>query len=405
MVSYIPPPPPWLKIFFNPLVFKREISKLGVIVLITSISLLPVIQVTVYAQLQQQQPQPPIISVKITSHEQGQDVPVGELTISGTSTDDTTSDCTVYADVNDLKPFQKAIATGPGGLNDYSTWNFTYTQNYHLIVNGTNELTSKLSCVSSPTNLTKWNSVVVNGVAEAGGAREEQQNSLGDDVTSSLPPVVIDMEEGDNNNNYNNNNTAATTTTTTPLQSPCCPSNGYIANAGTDQTVLEGTIITLNGSGNNNNNKSSSNIGNTAAANYLWRQMDGPAIILNGNNTVHPTFVAPNYPNDTKYTFALEVYDSQVVNNINDNNQTGSAIDTVNIIVKDANMKAKSPDSPQQEDDNTGEQSDQDELPDEVTTGEEDDDDASVAEFSDGSDADDSDDISGVSGEGGDASE
>jgi hypothetical protein len=92
-------------------------------------------------------------------------------------------------------------------------------------------------------------------------------------------------------------------------------------------------------------------------------------IILNGNNTAHPTFVAPNYPNDTKYTFALEVYDSQVVNN-NNNNQTGSAIDTVDIIVKDANMEAKSPDSPQQEDDNTGEQSDQDELPDEVTTGE-----------------------------------
>jgi hypothetical protein len=147
----------------------------------------------------------------------------------------------------------------------------------------------------------------------------------------------------------------------TTLPSPCCPSNGYIANAGPDQTVSEGTIITLNGSGNNNNNKSSSNIGITAAANYLWRQMNGPAIILNGNNTAHPTFVAPNYPNDTKYTFALEVYDSQVVNN-NNNNQTGSAIDTVDIIVKDANMEAKSPGSLQEQDDNTGEQSDQDEL-------------------------------------------
>ena len=151
------------------------------------------------------------------------------------------------------------------------------------------------------------------------------------------------------------------TTTATPLPSPCCPSNGYIANAGPDQTVLEGTIITLNGSGNNNNNKSSSTIVNTAAANYLWRQMDGPAIILNGNNTAHPTFVAPNYPNDTKYTFALEVFDNQVVNN---NNQTGSAIDTIDIIAKDANMEAKSPGSLQEQDDNdnTGEQSDQDEL-------------------------------------------
>jgi hypothetical protein len=189
----------------------------------------------------------------------------------------------------------------------------------------------------------------------------------------------------------------------TTLPSPCCPSNGYIANAGPDQTVSEGTIITLNGSGNNNNNKSSSTIVNTAAANYLWRQMDGPAIILNGNNTAHPTFVAPNYPNDTKYTFALEVYDSQVVNN--NNNQTGSAIDTVDIISKDANMEAKSPGSLQEQDDNTGEQSDQDELSDEGTTGEEDDDDASVAEFSDGSDADDSDDSSGDGGEGGDAAE
>jgi hypothetical protein len=113
---------------------------------------------TIYAQLQNP------LGLKITSHEQGQDVPVGELTISGTSTDNATSDCTVYADVNDIKPFQKALATGPGGVNDYSRWNFTYTQNYHLIVNGTNELTSKLSCLSSPANLTKWNSVIVLGV-------------------------------------------------------------------------------------------------------------------------------------------------------------------------------------------------------------------------------------------------
>ena len=87
------------------------------------------------------------------------------------------------------------------------------------------------------------------------------------------------------------------TSTTTP--SPCCPSNGHIANAGSDQTVLEGTIITLNGS--NNSNKIS-NIENTAK--YLWRQTAVPSIILNGNNTDHPNFVAPNYPNDTKYTFA-----------------------------------------------------------------------------------------------------
>ncbi|HZC48477.1 MAG TPA: hypothetical protein VE244_05395 [Nitrososphaeraceae archaeon] len=112
---------------------------------------------------QQDQEATSTIGVKITSPSIGQQVPVGELTISGISTDNATTDCTVYADWNDQKPFQKAMATGPGGVNDYSTWNFTYTKNYNLITNGTNNLTSKLSCLSSPTNVTKWNSVNVTG--------------------------------------------------------------------------------------------------------------------------------------------------------------------------------------------------------------------------------------------------
>src|SRR5918995_184135 len=122
----------------------------------------------VQAQLQQQQSSP-IIGIKITSPIADQEVPVGELTISGISTDNSTTDCTVYADWNNLKPFQTAVATGPGGVNDYSTWNFTYTPQYHIITNGTNELTAKLSCFddsnSGTTNLTKWNSVNVTGGA------------------------------------------------------------------------------------------------------------------------------------------------------------------------------------------------------------------------------------------------
>jgi Bacterial Ig domain len=132
----------------------------------------------VYAQQQLQQQ---LIGVKITSPSSGQQVPVGELTISGTSTDDTTTDCTVYADWNDQKPFQKTVATGPGGLDDYSNWTFTYTEDYHLITNGTNELTAKLSCLSNPTNLTKWNSVNVTGIeyseqSEDDAKPEEGQN-------------------------------------------------------------------------------------------------------------------------------------------------------------------------------------------------------------------------------------
>jgi F5/8 type C domain len=107
---------------------------------------------------------PNLVGVRITSHTTGQQVPVGQLTISGTSTDNPTTDCQVSVDVNDVKPLQNATATGPGGVNDYSTWQFTYTEDYQLIQEGVNELTSKLSCLSNPTNIARYYSVNIIGV-------------------------------------------------------------------------------------------------------------------------------------------------------------------------------------------------------------------------------------------------
>jgi hypothetical protein len=118
------------------------------------------------------------IGVKITSPARDQQVPVGSLKISGTSTDNATSnDCTVYALWDDLKPYQKVEPTGPSGTDDYSNWTFTYTSAYHLITNGTNQLTAKISCLASPSssstttvgsssssNLTKWYSINVTGM-------------------------------------------------------------------------------------------------------------------------------------------------------------------------------------------------------------------------------------------------
>src|SRR5919205_1328326 len=49
-------------------------------------------------QKEMQHPSNPV-SVKITSPATGQKVPVGELKISGTSTDNATTDCQVYVDV------------------------------------------------------------------------------------------------------------------------------------------------------------------------------------------------------------------------------------------------------------------------------------------------------------------
>jgi hypothetical protein len=169
----------------------------------------------VQAQLQQQQP---MLGIKITSPSTGQQVPVGELIISGTSTDNVTSDCTVYADWNNTKPFQTATATGPGGVNDYSKWTFTYTDDYHLITNGTNNLTSKLSCVGDDSNvgtanLTKFYSVNVIGVTESSERQaldEEAQQNNGSNFSSS--PSFPSVTRGNDDNND--------TATTTPPEDP-----------------------------------------------------------------------------------------------------------------------------------------------------------------------------------------
>jgi hypothetical protein len=105
-------------------------------------------------------PQP--LSIKITSHNQNQTVPANRpLTISGVSSDNVNSNCTVYADWNDQKPLQQTTPTGPNGINDYSNWTFTYTGNYHPMTDGANELTSKLDC---GTGQVKYYTVNVTGV-------------------------------------------------------------------------------------------------------------------------------------------------------------------------------------------------------------------------------------------------
>ena len=103
--------------------------------------------------------------VKITSPAPSQEVPAGQLNVLGTSTDNSTTDCQVLVDLNDIKPMQNTTAAGAGGQQDYSNWTFTYTSKYHLITEGVNELTAKLSCIDNPANVTKYYSVNVTGVA------------------------------------------------------------------------------------------------------------------------------------------------------------------------------------------------------------------------------------------------
>ena len=104
------------------------------------------------------------LGVKIVFPVNGRHVSVGELVLIGTSTDNEISDCHVYADWNDIKPFQKVLAAGPHRPDDYSTWTFSYTEPYHLIEEGSNELTAKLFCHFDSMNFTKYYTINVTGV-------------------------------------------------------------------------------------------------------------------------------------------------------------------------------------------------------------------------------------------------
>jgi hypothetical protein len=128
--------------------------------------------------------------VKIESPEKNQYVPIGPITVSGTSSDNSTTDCQVYVDWNDLKPPQKARAAvlltnnnntnlgdGQSG-NNYSNWTYTFTKEYHEITNGTNELTAKLECLAYPSNYTKFFSVNVTGVPQEQILRQQQEEQL-----------------------------------------------------------------------------------------------------------------------------------------------------------------------------------------------------------------------------------
>src|SRR6476620_5921203 len=109
------------------------------------------------------------IVVKITYPKANETVQLGELSIYGTSSDTQETNCQVYADWNDAKPMQNVTGIGQGGAKDYSNWTFTYTKKYQLIKEGTNELTSKITCSDasgSGTVTSKFYSINITGMVK-----------------------------------------------------------------------------------------------------------------------------------------------------------------------------------------------------------------------------------------------
>jgi hypothetical protein len=110
---------------------------------------------------------PDKLSVKISYPPFNHQVPLGELPVFGSSSDNESAYCEVYLDWNNDNAFHQARAAGPGGYSDFSTWIYVYSEKNHPIMNGTNDLTAKMLCsVDNNFNLTRYNSIKIVGDGE-----------------------------------------------------------------------------------------------------------------------------------------------------------------------------------------------------------------------------------------------
>ncbi len=106
--------------------------------------------------------------------------------------------------------------------------------------------------------------------------------SWGGDLSGSSSPITLVM---------NNNKVITATFTNDPPT----------ANAGADQTVRVGALVTLDGS-------ASFDADPSQTLSYTWTQTAGTPVTLTGANTAQPTFTAPSEA--TTLTFSLIVTDS-----------------------------------------------------------------------------------------------
>ncbi len=142
------------------------------------------------------------VGVKIDTPSDSVSVPVGDLTINGASSDNNTTNCQVYADWNDLKPMQIVTANGPKGDADYSKWSYTYNGDYHDIVEGSNELTSKITCYDQVQKATSSKSYSINVTGTKAGS--EIVNNTGNQSTVSEDTKILPVKSSSSNNEGSN---------------------------------------------------------------------------------------------------------------------------------------------------------------------------------------------------------
>jgi hypothetical protein len=274
-------------------------------------------------------------------------VPAGNLTMTGTSSYNSSQRCNVNVLWNDESSIPHAAKATNG--DNYSMWNFNYDSSFHKIIEGPNKLTAVLSCLNSPgENMTSQYSINVHGVtksktytpaigtglpdADPNMKLNKQKNNS--DVFSSnnfdlaIPTFnennsksqVTNSDEfrgayrADNNRTFNPNDTLMNGGVPPSILEIESNQNSLgllsksndtrlTADAGKDQTVNEDSPVTLNGSLSLSND--------SVILSYSWKQIPNPNITIGGANTMIWSFIAPTVSTDTTFTFQLTVIDSK----------------------------------------------------------------------------------------------
>ena len=156
------------------------------------------------------------LSININTPAESASVLSGDLTIYGTSSDDGAKNCQVYADWNDLKPMQNVTPDGHKGNADYSKWSYTYTGSYHNIVEGSNELTSKITCFDLGQNASsKFYSINVTGTKDGSeitnnAAQQSNESTNTNKEAANILPVKNTKSGNTNNAAQQSNETTNT---------------------------------------------------------------------------------------------------------------------------------------------------------------------------------------------------
>jgi hypothetical protein len=74
---------------------------------------------------------------------------LGNMIIAGIASYNNSSKCAVFVNFNNENVFRQATAIGTEGSADYSIWKYRLDPRHHLIKEGINRLTAKISCFDS----------------------------------------------------------------------------------------------------------------------------------------------------------------------------------------------------------------------------------------------------------------